>query len=113
MVNIDYDAEYARRVQAAENEQISAQLAADEQARIAAAESQKATDAQQKLAEMQAANAASMSALDAGAAGYGFSASGELDLQEPQSSGSSGVALAVLAGLAAFALLGRPSREGR
>lgn len=106
--NIDYDAEYARRVQAAENAQITSQLVADEQARVAAAEAQKAAAAQQKLSEIQAANAASMSALDAGSAGYGFAAS-----SDDSPSASSATPSWVLPVIGAIALLALAMRKRR
>lgn len=110
--NIDYDAEYARRVQAAENAQISAQLLAEEQSRTAAEQAAKAAEAQRKLESIQAANAASMSALDAGNAGYGFSTSSETQEQSNASSESNnGILLAVLAGIGALFLFGRKSSK--
>lgn len=67
---LNYDADYARRVQDAENAQITAQLTADEQAREATAQAAKAAEAQRKLDAMYASNAAAMSASDAGGAGF-------------------------------------------
>lgn len=110
--NIDYDAEYARRVQAAENDKYASQLIADQQSKLAADQAAKASAAQSELDTIRANAAASMSAFDAGGAGYGFSNAQDESGAAPAESNSN-VTLAVLAALAAFAIFARGKSRGR
>jgi hypothetical protein len=108
VVNIDYDAEYARRVQAATNERIAAQLVADQQSKLAAEESAKAAAARSELDTLRANAAASMSATEAGGVGYGFSTSSGSEVVSSDADDSkSGMILSVLAALGLVALLAR------
>lgn len=110
--SIDYDAEYARRVQNESNARIAAQLIADEQSRIAAEEAAKAVQAQAELDAMRASANASMTAIESGSAALSTfgPATSEPDDSPADGAQSSGALIAIIGTLAIVAAMSYKAR---
>lgn len=106
--SIDYDAEYARRVQEQTNARIAADLLADEASKLALSEAEKARAAQAEADLYRASAEASMQALDAGGGWFStFDKTQPAPMNESDASSSSMLIVGAIAALAVFASMKR------